>query len=303
MHDEAQTKLREGLRILDEASEEDRDRLGLALIKLHGTLGDYLHFELSQKAPHLRLEGQDASQTSWQDLIRYGQQYLEFSDSDARMIFDAHRQHQHVARGGTYAKSRAELAEYAAFVKRLYTDAGTPGNLVQPVEAIPRAAGAAPGLFTSPETPEKSQPWYRSSLLLIAYFAAFLIFFCMVGFLSYMDTFLEFVRKPFERPTPQSTPTGIPEPLPSPTLTTLPSPTLAVANPNTACVIVWVEHPTDLGRKTRSWVYEQLVSDRVKGTGMTPREFYDQVVERNPVLEADDYEFKSGITYLLPQCQ
>jgi len=303
MDNEMQTKLREGLQILEEASEEDRDRLGLALIKLHGALGDYLHFELSEKAPHLRLEAQDVSQTSWQDLIRYGQQYLGFSEGDARMISDADRQHQHVARGGAYAKSRAELVEYADFVKRLYAEAGAPGIPVQPVGAAPRAAGAAPGLFTSPESPERRQPRYRSSLLLIAYFAAFLIFFCIVGFLSYTDTFLEFVRKPFERPTPQFTPTGTPEPLPSATLTTLPSPTLAVANPNTACVIVWVEHPTDLGRKTRSWVYEQLVSDQVKGTGMTPREFYDQVVEHNPVLEADDYEFKSGITYLLPQCQ
>jgi hypothetical protein len=36
---------------------------------------------------------------------------------------------------------------------------------------------------------------------------------------------------------------------------------------------------------------------------MTPREFYDQVVEHNPELEADDYEFMAGKTYLLPECQ
>ena len=108
MYDAMQKKLREGLRILEEASEEDRDRLGLALIKLHGALADCIRLELSQKAPQLGLEVQDASRTSWQDLIRYGQQYLEFSESDARMISDADRQQQHLARGGTYAESRAE---------------------------------------------------------------------------------------------------------------------------------------------------------------------------------------------------
>ena len=36
---------------------------------------------------------------------------------------------------------------------------------------------------------------------------------------------------------------------------------------------------------------------------MTPREFYDLVAEHNPELEADDYEFKEGKTYVLPECQ
>jgi hypothetical protein len=76
-----------------------------------------------------------------------------------------------------------------------------------------------------------------------------------------------------------------------------------VLSTKAACTIVWVEYPGDLGRKTRARVYEQLVSDRVKAAGMTPREFYDQVVEHNPVLQADDYEFKEGKTYLLPECQ
>jgi hypothetical protein len=35
---------------------------------------------------------------------------------------------------------------------------------------------------------------------------------------------------------------------------------------------------------------------------MTPRDFYDQVVEQNPELVADGYEFKQGKTYLLPRC-
>ena len=70
------------------------------------------------------------------------------------------------------------------------------------------------------------------------------------------------------------------------------------------CVIVWVFHqPDDLGRKSRSKVWEQFVSDEVKATGMTPRKFYELVVEHNPQLVEDDYEFKKGKTYLLPECQ
>jgi hypothetical protein len=140
-------------------------------------------------------------------------------------------------------------------------------------------------------------------LLLIAYSAVFIIFFCFIGFLSYSETFLDYLRKTFERPTPQLAPTATPATLPSPTLRTLPSPTFALANTKAPCIIIWVEYPDDLGRKTRARVYEELVSDQVKAAGMTPREFYDQVVEHNPVLEADDYEFKTGQTYLLPQCQ
>jgi hypothetical protein len=64
-----------------------------------------------------------------------------------------------------------------------------------------------------------------------------------------------------------------------------------------------VEYPDDLGRMTRARVYEELIGDPVKDAGLTPRKFYDQVVEQNPILEADDYEFMIGQTYLLPQCQ
>ena len=44
-------------------------------------------------------------------------------------------------------------------------------------------------------------------------------------------------------------------------------------------------------------------SDEVKASGMTPGKFYDLVVEHNPQLVEDDYEFKKGKTYLLPECQ
>ena len=126
----------------------------------------------------------------------------------------------------------------------------------------------------------------------------------MIGFLSYSDTFLDYVRKPFGRPASQLAATGTPPALPSLTPSPLPSPTLALAITQAACIIIWVEHAADdMGRKSRARVYEELVSDQVKEAGMTPRKFYDQVVEHNPVLVEDDYEFKKGKTYLLPECQ
>ena len=114
-YDEIQSKLREGLRILGEASEEDRDQLGLALIKLHGALEDCIRLELSRKVSHLRLELEDAG-TTWKDLLVYGKQYLEMSESDGRLISDADGQFQRVTHGGTYAKGRTELVKYAEFV-------------------------------------------------------------------------------------------------------------------------------------------------------------------------------------------
>lgn len=70
------------------------------------------------------------------------------------------------------------------------------------------------------------------------------------------------------------------------------------------CTMTWVEYTSgDLGGKTRAMVWEEIVADRVRGSGMTPREFYDLVVERNPDLVADGYEFRRGKTYLLPECQ
>jgi hypothetical protein len=192
-----------------------------------------------------------------------------------------------------------------------------------------------------PQTPYSNsshQPWYRSTLFLVltffllppvwailiitdrsqrgpvtifAYAVLVLIFLCGIGAVSssvfLADTFSEIFNQ-LNIPLVSTTipPTGV-----SPAITVLPSETVpatsipptVLANTEAVCTIVWVKHPQDLGRKTRARVYEELVSDRVKNAGMSPREFYDQVVEHNPELEADDYEFMAGKTYLLPECQ
>jgi hypothetical protein len=72
----------------------------------------------------------------------------------------------------------------------------------------------------------------------------------------------------------------------------------------TVCVIIWVEHSSEgLAAKNRSMVWLELVKVQVNGSGMTGRQFYDQVVEKNPHMAADGYVFQEGKTYLLPQCK
>lgn len=57
---------------------------------------------------------------------------------------------------------------------------------------------------------------------------------------------------------------------------------------------------------TKKTIWRDLIIygvERIKESGMTAREFYDQVVENSPDLVADGYEFKQGKTYLPPVCQ
>ena len=124
-----------------------------------------------------------------------------------------------------------------------------------------------------------------------------MVIFCILGFIPYSETFVDAVQKTFQRLSLQSNPAETPLAAASPTAAT-------VGDTKSTCVIIWVEHqPDDLGKKSRARVYEEKVSDQVKTTGMTPREFYDLVVQHNPQLIQDDYEFKEGKTYLLPECQ
>ena len=158
------------------------------------------------------------------------------------------------------------------------------------------ASPPAPPVQDAPSAPKPSRPWYGSNLLIMAYGAILLMIFCIVGFVPYSETFMDAVQNMFQRSSLRSTPAES-----SPAVA---SPALPVAETEPACVIVWVEHqPDDLGKKSRATVWEQKVSERVKATGMTPREFYDLVVEHNPQLLQDDYEFKKGKKYLLPECQ
>jgi len=177
------------------------------------------------------------------------------------------------------------------------------------------------------------KPWYRSIVFLLltffllpplwalliitdrsqgrpvtifAYTVLLVVFLCGIGVVSssvfMADTFTEIftrINLPLiSTRTPQTTASPSTNEVPSgiPTVTPIP-PTVV------ACTVIWVEYPQNLARKTRSRVWEQIVKFQVEGSGMTHREFYDLVAEHNPELVADDYEFKKGKTYLLPECQ
>ena len=146
-----------------------------------------------------------------------------------------------------------------------------------------------PPVSTSPQPARR--PWYGSNFLIIVYSALLMVVFCIIGFVPYTDTFIDAVKNMFQRPSLRSTP--------------IETAAASVAEDTaSACVIVWVEHKQDdLGKKSRATVWEEKVSARVKASGMSPHEFYDLVVEHNPQLIRDDYEFKKGKIYLLPECQ
>lgn len=102
-----------------------------------------------------------------------------------------------------------------------------------------------------------------------------------------------------EAPPERTRPTAAASPPAVPADETAPPATEAVAG----CTVVWEEYPGDLGAKTRAMVWEQIVAERMRGSDMTLRQFYDQVVEQNPDLAKDGFEFKRGKTYLLPKCE
>ena len=148
----------------------------------------------------------------------------------------------------------------------------------------------------TPGVPEPRVPWYGSTWLLIVYSTFLVVICCIIGFIPYWGTFRANVQKTFQILSGQARPSETP--------LILVSPTASVADSAPTCVIIWLEHPQDdLGKKSRATVWEQKVSDEVKASGMTPREFYELVVEHNPQLIQDDYEFKKGKRYLLPVCE
>ncbi len=84
----------------------------------------------------------------------------------------------------------------------------------------------------------------------------------------------------------------------TPELTTTPNVSLGT------CEIIWEEYQeSDLSNKNRSMVWDEIVYQRVRGSGMTARIFFDLVVDQNSSLAADGYVFKQGKIYLLPRCK
>jgi hypothetical protein len=332
---EMHLKLREGLQILSDAAEGDSYRLGMALIKLHGALEDYIRLEVARRAPSLRAEVEDARKTTWKDLIGYGKQYLRFSEMDARTITDANIQRQRVAHGKNYEKSRASLVSYAQFVERW---CGSPRPATGELRPRPVTAPARPA--PPPREPPLSQgkparPWYRTTPFLILSFfllppvwaaliltdrnqgcllrlvaAASAVLQLSLGAIllspssSLVIDSLQFLVEPFSAPSIMATAPPTAEETPARRNATPAEAVTAPSSTDNVCSVVWVEHPAnDLAGKNRSMVWFEIVMSQVEGSGMTARQFFDQVVERNPELAQDGYEFKEDKLYLLPECR
>ena len=339
-HAQMHAKLREGLQILSEASNEDRYKLNAALIKLHSALEDFVRIAVAQRAPHLGDKVEDAEQTAWNELIAYGKQYLGLSERDARIIHAANRQNQDVAHGNNYPGSRDELAEYGAFVERWCNSSQALTGDSQPApEGDVSYASQPPAISQTASFTPAHQPWYRSTVFLIltffllppvwailiitdrsqrgtvtifAYAVLVLTFLCGIGFVSSSVFMADTLSEIFTQLNIPLVSTRIPPTTVSPAITEVPTggipgtpiPPTAAVDTDAGCTIVWVEYTqASLARKTRSWVWDEIVRFQVEGSGMTPRDFYEQVMEHNPTLEADDYEFMEGKTYLLPECQ
>lgn len=74
-------------------------------------------------------------------------------------------------------------------------------------------------------------------------------------------------------------------------------------NPAAGCAVVWEEYDGDLAGKNRSMVWNEVVGAEVKESGLAWQEFSSLVVEKNPALAGDGYEFKAGKVYVLPRCR
>lgn len=336
-YSQMQSKLREGKEILARASGDDGYQLGMALLKLHAALEDHFRLEIARKAPSLRMEVDNPQKTSWNELIRYAKQYLRLNQEDARLILEADRQRIGVARGGTYDGTRRELMRYADLVERRCNQ-GKPSvseSRSRPVTILrePYKRLLAPSV-SSP--PSRRETWYRSRLFFLLVFFLLpplwavlmlsdkeqagwvrlfgglllsLELFVVLVLLNPASTLLQdvmpWIREPTGLPAPILTVTSAPEEAPVETprpvllTTTTPLSTL-----NSTCTLTWVEHPSDeLAGMNRSIAWVEVVFVQVRGSGMTARQFYDEVVTRNPQLANDGYEFKSGKTYLLPRCE
>lgn len=70
------------------------------------------------------------------------------------------------------------------------------------------------------------------------------------------------------------------------------------------CELTWEEYrESDLSNMNRSMVWEKIVYQRVRESGMTAREFYNLVLIHNSSLAADGYVFKKDKIYFLPRCE
>jgi hypothetical protein len=142
-------KLAQGLERLRQAG-DDRERLGSALLSIHGALEDHFRAWLAgnrQFPADQRALLANRQQVNWDKLLEWMQRYGGLSGEIIRRIRQANRLRQEVAHGSSYSGTRSFLDGYAALVKSLCEEkyslkqpTGQPANIAE----RPRTNGRAP---------------------------------------------------------------------------------------------------------------------------------------------------------------
>jgi len=324
LQSQLQEKLNLGQHRLSQAG-DDPDKLGAALISYHGALEDHIRASLVAVVPEeIRQQVLDKSTTNWKNLLTYSKQYLGLSQEYADLINEANRYRLEIAHGGTFKWEKNRLFSYAKFVDKWCL------GEIRPVSSKSnwQISSSKPSSTSTPETRKVadyepySSPWYRSSCFL---WLTFLFFNPLWALLILTDKYQSGVLKFFvglfysgviilylwalgnqgKVPHYQST---YQNSVSNSTNETV-DPDILQKNPKAiktiTCSVIWEKYSdsSKLVNKNRSMVWDEIVSYLVVGSGMTPREFFDEVVERNPSLAIDGYVFRSGKEYLLPICK
>lgn len=337
-HESASEKLRRGQSLL--ASESDDPAiLGTALISLHGALEDRLRELLAIHLPAQRKDIYDTRTFQWKEILAFSEEHLGLSKADSELIFQANTYRSTFAHGGSFRWNRDAVKRYAELIRQLWARGSrqaAPPSWPDPIKSVSPSAPPKPEYYL-PAFELKKRPWYRST----GWYWFFFIFalpiwsmliltddqrrgpaksIALLLFLVSMAAgyFLWSLWRSLPSPTPNENAAQAPTSISPPTPTAAPSHTppadLPVRMPSAAiptapgtpaaCQVTWEEYAgSDIAGKNRSTVWNELVSQRVSGSGMRAEEFYLQVVEHNPGLQADGYVFKSAQAYLLPRCQ
>jgi hypothetical protein len=151
-------KLAQGLERLRQAG-TDRERLGSALLSIHGALEDHFRAWLAanrQFPADQRAVLENRQQVNWDKLLEWMQHYGKLNPDTARRIRQANKLRQEVAHGGSYSGTRSFLDGYATLVQTLCGDmyplASTSTVRVAPVEP-PRTNGRTRPTQASRQTP------------------------------------------------------------------------------------------------------------------------------------------------------
>ncbi|MEZ4644462.1 MAG: SH3 domain-containing protein [Chloroflexota bacterium] len=159
--DDFKLKLQEGITSLAEAG-HDPDKLGAALVKVHGALEDYFRQRLHPKMAGEELERSLARQLGWVELVNLWERHFGLPMEQRRTILTMNGQRNDFAHGKSLTADRHEIEEYARFVQQFT------GTRLRPQRSFAQGAQASPLIVDSDDAriddvvlPRDWRPWGR----------------------------------------------------------------------------------------------------------------------------------------------